>query len=307
MASDLIQIQLMSDLHLETPNSRPCYADFVIHPQCKYLTLLGDIGNVKDEALFQFLRTQVTQFETIFFVLGNHEAYDTTYSAAEQMMLQFETDINSRSNSSDGKFIFLNHRRHDLSATVTILGCTLYSRISQEQEQTVSMLCSDFDRISNWSINSHNEAHDRDLAWLNQQVALIDKSEPTRSIVVMTHHCPVMAGETASASHCEDANGIRTAFSPDLSAEVCWTNTRVVIWAFGHTHLNCDYPEKATGKRVIANQKGYRRSENVDFDSDKVIGISPAQSIRQIAPSTVPTRSGFRKVLGKLRLSSLPR
>ena len=29
------------------------------------------------------------------------------------------------------------------------------------------------------------------------------------------------------------------------------------LWAFGHTHYSVDFKDEETGKRVIANQKGY--------------------------------------------------
>jgi predicted phosphodiesterase len=271
--SNLVQIQLMSDLHLETPKSRPTYNEFVIQPQCKYLALLGDIGIVKDQALFHFLELQLQHFDKVFFVLGNHEPYQSTHYEATKAMQQFEIDIKTRRKPTTGEFIFLHRTRHNLSEAVTILGCTLQSRISQDQMQTVSMFCSDFQEICDWTVEMHNDAHGEDLTWLNEQVSVIQDTDPNRRIMVMSHHCPTMSRETASPSHLEDANGIRTAFSADLSQEICWTSPQVVVWAFGHTHFNCDYIDKATGKRVIANQKGYRRNENVDFDSNKVVDI----------------------------------
>ncbi|KAK1639295.1 hypothetical protein BDP81DRAFT_345662 [Colletotrichum phormii] len=66
-------IQIVSDLHLESPKA---YDIFEIVPQAPYLGLLGDIGNVvahKEECL-AFL-TQLRQFRAILFVPGNHEAY----------------------------------------------------------------------------------------------------------------------------------------------------------------------------------------------------------------------------------------
>jgi UDP-2,3-diacylglucosamine pyrophosphatase LpxH len=68
-------IQLLSDLHLEVERGdQPLYTlDF---PACApNLALLGDIGWTRDERLFIWLELQLTRFERVFFISGNHEPY----------------------------------------------------------------------------------------------------------------------------------------------------------------------------------------------------------------------------------------
>jgi hypothetical protein len=65
----------------------------------------------------------------------------------------------------------------------------------------------------------------------------------------------------------------------DLSNERCWTNPAVILWANGHTHYSYDYTEDS-GKRVMANQKGYflipqkafSPSKSVEVGSTKLVG-----------------------------------
>ena len=64
-----------------------------------------------------------------------------------------------------------------------------------------------------------------------------------------------------------------TPFVTDLSDQICWTSANVRLWAFGHTHFNCDFEDLGTKKRVAANQKGYRRSELETFDASKVVKV----------------------------------
>ena len=49
------------------------------------------------------------------------------------------------------------------------------------------------------------------------------------------------------------------------------------VWAFGHTHFNCDLVETGTGagkKRVLANQRGYAgQAEAVGFEVEKVVRL----------------------------------
>jgi hypothetical protein len=49
------RIQVLSDLHLETPAT---YDVFTISPQSSTLALLRDIGYVQDAGFFEFLQQQ---------------------------------------------------------------------------------------------------------------------------------------------------------------------------------------------------------------------------------------------------------
>ncbi|ESZ98084.1 Ser/Thr protein phosphatase [Sclerotinia borealis F-4128] len=213
-----IQFQIMSDLHLETPSARPTYQHFKIKPECRYLAFLGNIGNVLDYDLIAFLEDQLRVFEIVFFVQGNHEAYGTKVMAAVVTMLCFQRTMDD----------FRGEGRD-------VLGSTLFSRIINEQRESVSLFCSDFSEISEWDVNTHNASHQKDLTWLNSQVEQITR---------------------------EDANQVR-------------------LWAFGHTHFNCDFEEVGTGKRIVANQKGYKESEVATFDVAKVVEIESFEAPSQ--------------------------
>ncbi|KAH7381552.1 Ser/Thr protein phosphatase superfamily [Pyrenochaeta sp. MPI-SDFR-AT-0127] len=268
-----MELLVLSDLHLETPSMHPTYVEFTIPPSCPSLALLGDIGLASDPRLFDFLSHQLKQFETVLFVMGNHEAYDTSYAVAKSSFQSFSqsTSQRRRSDPSLGRFIFLDQTRFDVNDSVTILGCTLFSAIFPEQKQSVQSFVSDFERVKYWTVEDHNAAHASDLAWLNKQVINICKSEPHRDVIVVTHYSPTISPKATDSRHLDDAFGIRSAFMTDLSTEPCWTAPAVKIWAFGHTHFNCDFVDETTGKRVLTNQKGYARSNTEGFDVDKVV------------------------------------
>ncbi|CZR62760.1 related to Ser/Thr protein phosphatase superfamily [Phialocephala subalpina] len=249
----MVKLQLMSDLHLETPKARSTYEHFKIQPVCRYLALLGDIGNTRDPRLFSFLREQLQNFEIVFYLLGNHETYGTTILAAQKAVRSFADEmeqIRSQLGSTIGRFVFLNQTRFDLTDCVTVLGCTLFSRISNEQRESVALFCSDFSEIEDWTVNAHNAAHQSDLSWLNGQVKLIVRHEPHRKIVVFTHHSPTILEAANDSRHVEDVNGARSAFVTDLSDQACWKSENVRIWAFGHTHFNCDLRRRKQGKEL---------------------------------------------------------
>lgn len=270
-------LQLMSDLHLETPRFLPIYESFTIQSRAPYLALLGDIGLVHDDRLFAFIDAQLQQFKVVFYVLGNHEPYELDelqnqqYQDAVTKMEDWQTLLTRTSTLQRGKFVFLNRTRYDIDDRITILGCTLFSRISERQQSTISMFVSDFSHIPGWTAEQHNIAHDRDVVWLNAQVEGITETEPKRQVIILTHYSPTMASEANDEEHLEDPRNVLSAFVTDLSQEVCWKSPIVKVWAFGHTHHNCDYVDVKSGKRVVSNQRGYGREDIFDFDSDKVV------------------------------------
>lgn len=293
------EFQIMSDLHLETPKARPSYEDFEIQPQCKGLALLGDIGNVSDARLFDFLDRQLQQFEVVLFVLGNHEPYGVALADAKATMCAFEAEIDTQrrsTNSTVGKFIFMDRKRYEWSEDTTVLGCTLFTFIQPRQQDSVARFVSDFANIKNWSVESHNAAHESDLQWLNTQVSHCVQTEPHRSIVILTHHSPTALEAANDPRHVQDYIQIQSAFVTDLSDQICWKSPQVRLWAFGHTHSSCDMVDSQTGKMVVANQKGYRKAEVLDFDSTKVVtvGLDP-QSRSSIAKEAAGKRSSKRK------------
>jgi len=259
-----IQFQIMSDLHLETPEARPTYDAFKIQPQHQYLALLGIL-----DCLASWKSNCRTSRSSSTF-----EPYGMTFPAARATVRAIEEETKrlcSLPNTATGRFVFLDRTRYDLNDSVTVLGCTLFSLIVLEQRESVARFVADFSRIEDWTVESHSAAHQADLQWLNGQVEDIMQYEPHRSIIILTHHSPTMLEAANDPGHVKDLAGVRSAFVTDLSDQVCWTSLQVKLWAFGHTHFNCDFQEVRTAKRVVANQKGYCRTELLTFDATKTI------------------------------------
>lgn len=263
--------QIVSDLHLETPAA---YDLFAIPPKAPYLALLGDIGNVKDDGLFAFIEAHLAKFQVVLFLLGNHEPYGSNWLAAKERVRKFSEDISRRRAQGEtdlGKFVFLDQTRYDISNDITVLGCTFYSKVLDNQAETVSFGLNDFYSITDWTVGKHTAAHEADLEWLNDQVSMITRSNPHHKIAIFTHHSPTVASETSDPAHVNSR--ISSGFSTDLTGETCWEKPQVRLWAFGHTHYNCDYTEQRTGKRVMANQRGYYHVQAKNFDKGKIVQI----------------------------------
>ena len=167
-----------------------------------------------------------------------------------------------------GEFIFLDRTRYDISDTVTILGCTLWSNVHQTAEGQVAMLVNDFRFIKDWSVKAYKEAHNEDVQWLSQQCSEIKTKEPHRRVIVLTHHAPSYIN-TSSPKY--GNSPINSAFATEMTRRPLW-DFPLVAWAFGHTHWNCDFVHK--GVRIVSNQRGYESYGGTrTFREEKIVSV----------------------------------
>lgn len=264
-------VQVLSDLHLEAFKS---YDIFEIVPRAPYLALLGDIANVArhKDAFLAFLARQLAQFRAVLFIPGNHEAYGSSWPDTIGILRDIERQF--REDSALGEFVLLDRTIFRIPETNTvILGCSLFSFIPPESQEAVSMGLSDFYQIDNWSVEAHNQAHARDVAWLNEQVTSPETSGS--KIMVFSHWSPTRDARASAPRHA--GSSISSGFLTDLSAEACFRSDRVKLWAFGHTHFNCDFLVEREGGvkplRILTNQYGYYFAQAEGFDGEKVAEV----------------------------------
>ncbi|RFU27231.1 hypothetical protein B7463_g9118, partial [Scytalidium lignicola] len=133
--------QILSDLHLEVGQQ---YISFKIPISAPYLILAGDIGRLIDyDSYLVFLAAQTAQFEQVFLILGNHEFYGLSFTAGLEQAQKLEHE-----EVLGGRLILLHQKRFDIpNSRVTILGCTLWSKILEDAKQVVRMRVKDFEKI----------------------------------------------------------------------------------------------------------------------------------------------------------------
>ena len=93
------------------------------------------------------------------------------------------------------------------------------------------------------------------------------RDEPQREVIVFTHHAPTIRGTGDSKF---EGGPTSSAFSTELTGEICWTGGNVKLWAFGHTHWSCDF--ERNGVRVYSNQRGYNEGSE-GYDPGKVVEL----------------------------------
>ncbi|KAF9065039.1 Ser/Thr protein phosphatase protein [Rhodocollybia butyracea] len=264
-----MQIQILSDLHLEIERATTApgqeFYHYNIPANSDTLVLLGDIGWTTEPRLFEWLELQLRKFQTIFFVSGNHEPYRSSIDDSHQRLREFSTKVNA--NSSLGSFFLLDRTRHDISPTLTILGCSLWSALNQDDLDILSWSLTDFRRIGEFNPTVHSALHKADLTWLNETVSSMVQHEPERQIVIFTHHAPTKEG-TGSPQYADGPTS--SAFASELTGEACWASGHVKLWAFVHTHWCCDF--ERNGVRLYSNQRGYGEGQ-ASYDAGKVVEI----------------------------------
>lgn len=280
----MVKIQIQSDLHLEVSRF---YDTFEIVPKAPYLALLGDIGCLSKgyDEYAKFLLIQLRNFEAVLLVLGNHEPYYSNWEEAKWYIAKFQEDVAARKQAGEqlGTFVLLDQTKFNIDdeeggedgAGVTILGCTLFSSVPQNSRKDVGFGLNDFNFIENWGVDDHNKAHASDIAWLDSQVQSLEEAASgsgaaRRRIAVLTHYCPTFDERAQDPRH--KNSPLQSGFATDLGGEACWTSEAVKLWAFGHTHYNCDFTDEH-GKRIYSNQRGYSFSQSPGFDGTAVVEV----------------------------------
>lgn len=260
-----IRIQIVSDAHEQN------LTRWRITPHAPILALLGDIRQISTGAAYNnWLDRHLLLFKKIILVYGNNEAYRSSWASIRAVMNAAQARRQAANTPGAGELIILDKTTHRLSDDVLILGCTLNSNITPDQRDNCQNGRQEFSIIQDWDVERHNAVHKDHLAWLNSTVTSLAAESGNSKIVVFTHHSP-----------CEDVRSIApqflvsntsSAMHTDLSNEPCWTEPKVVLWAWGHTHWSCDFADPVTGKRLCANQREMNIAGN-SYRPDFVVDI----------------------------------
>lgn len=237
-----IEIQYVSDLHDKYPD---------IQPKCKYLALLGDIGNPFSKSYKKFIRDMSQRFEKLFIISGNHEYYGNTICDTDK---EIEKLCDSLPNCIyfDNKSIYIDN--------FLIVGSTLWSNIN---DNTISYM-NDFkyiyeDKKTLLRPETYRQKFKDSVDFIKIQ---IEKKLPT---IILTHHAPhlCMNGKYKSTQHCSGFSSPLTYLNQKYGNIKCWLS--------GHTHQNIN--EIKDGIILSANCLGNTNESINSFDINKSIII----------------------------------
>lgn len=267
-----MKIQYLSDLHLGRDYSNERVLNYILNnkPDADVLVIAGDTAGISslmgiekcnNFALKTFIKWCSDNFKKTIIVPGNHEFYDRTEMSLYLNGMNTETAKNVHVVSNS----IIN------VDDVYFVCSTLWSNVTKENEPYVDSCMNDCRLINYYSkrftASKFQYAHTECKDFLTKAFATLDRNKvPSCKIVVVTHHCPLMAcenpehvgGSLSSAFIADDMEDFIQAFSP-------------AYWVYGHTHYNCDVSFGDT--HVVSNQLGYGGKESERFEFDKFFYI----------------------------------
>jgi len=275
----MINIQLLSDLHLEThPHFMPEVA-----PTADILVLAGDVGSYQPGSMlldhadadfglarFSPRRDLAAWPVPVFFVPGNHEYDGMPFEEAHERLQE----------TCERLQIIWLHQRVNVLNGVRLIGCTLWSDfealVPQHGPLTQQLKAREkAERAANFYLRKTGTTFKgeaflsdavraqalADQAWLAQTL-----SEPfSGPTVVVTHFAPTLKSADPRYGLTPGTAGFCNALDHLLP--------KANLWLHGHLHCAQDYVHM--GCRVAANPLGYaRKNEQLAFEPKKTWRIS---------------------------------
>jgi predicted phosphodiesterase len=281
----MVQIQIVSDLHLEF---REANYQKILKPTAPILFLLGDIcacGTAPDfKTYMDFIRLIATQFTYIFHVPGNHEYYTSGNNKITHKDTMPGIDAKIRNFLKEFKNIFyLNNNTVRLKLgvkTYVFIGTTLWTGVRLKDQKKVQCLMNDYtylyvpnpktkdltaDQSKLWkSVRKYNvydmgKLHIKAVKYLVRE---IKKVKPSEIGIVLTHHKPYRS---------KDIEDVHTqAYETAILGAIIKKPPNIVLWGYGHTHVKDD--TCVSDVRVISNPKGYP-SQRTKYIDDFVVNV----------------------------------
>jgi predicted phosphodiesterase len=246
-----LQLQIMSDLHIELLKEDPNIEDYII-PKTDILVLAGDIGKIyKYDQLKIFLEKLSVKFKHILYVLGNHEFYRIN-NIEEKEIEELIQDVENMKI----KNLHILNRNSVIIQNICIIGCTLWSNAIIPIPKFIV-------RIKKMNNKYYNTLHLKDLNYIQYMINYCKNNK--LKLVVITHHCP-----TYKLLENKENDDYISLYGSHLDHLL--KNENIHTWIFGHNHKNFDYITE-NGTRLVSNQKGKPKDNIQDFSKEKIIII----------------------------------
>ncbi|KUJ15343.1 uncharacterized protein LY89DRAFT_686104 [Mollisia scopiformis] len=278
-ANNLVRFQIESDWHLEQAQFfdleyRVFRANFPAPQPGDILLLAGDCGRVNlgtaraaNGSLSEFdyfaAYQRVLQedfaptYRHVFLIGGNNEPKTLPLGPIlEESIVKLKSMENAIPNLT-----VLENQSADLSGLghdITILGCTLWSRIRED----AAPASGDAGTWTGETNAAHNERFERSYQWLKDEVARVRRERPTHRIIIMTHHAPTIRESGQPGRDGTRAEGLVPAQPEQWSGyqtDILGGEGLVGLrpgdhWVFGHTHFSTQFEQDEV--RCISNQRG---------------------------------------------------
>lgn len=267
-----ITIQILSDIHLEFYKTYPKFK-----PLAKYLFLAGDIGTIEskyDTKVKNYLQYCSENWEQTFYVLGNHEFYQTNKIPAKKKSFEDLIEEYQKICSEFHNVFLLNNSAVEIIPELNVYGTTLWTG-KYNCPNNLSDYFNDYNMIGIKSTNSTTLINECFIDNLSKtQLELLNQylNHNKTKTIILTHFPPIREG-SSNPKYSTQPSYLANYFS--------WNNicdklncSNVVGWISGHTHWSYDITRNNT--RYISNQTGYKNefcNGESGFIPDKVFEI----------------------------------
>lgn len=261
-----MQLQYISDIHLEFFKTDTIKLEDIITPVAPYLAIVGDLGYPSSKIYDDFISQCSEKFVKVFIISGNHEYYTSSIDTRPTM-----SETNCQIVLICSKYpnvFFLNNSEYKLDDKTIILGSTLWSHVPDEKKYLVKQAINDYRNI--YVINDRgykvlvttvdtNQLFNENVKWLTGK--LMEHAD--KSIIILTHHLPTYK---LIAPQFETSD-INSAFASDLD-HIMESYSNIKYWICGHTHTANKL--QINQCQCLINPVGYE-NENPTYDRCAVI------------------------------------
>ncbi len=222
-----VAFRILSDLHLEfhADGGREFVESLDVQPG-EVLLLAGDACS--SPMLVGALSRICRRFESVVFVIGNHELYHSDRDSANASLRMVAANFPGAFHVLDKEIVTLNG--------VRILGCPLWFPKSRANRDAMN----DFRQIRDFESWVYEE-NARCVEFLTREMRPGD--------VVVTHYLP--SWKSVAPEH--EGSPLNAFFVCDVERLIA--ERQPALWVHGHTHSSLDY--KIGETRVVCNPFGY--------------------------------------------------
>lgn len=282
-----MKVQIISDLHLEFYNT----IDFqkIIKPESDYLFLAGDICKVNSKFFIPFLNYISKNWKEIYYVLGNHEYYQTNQNKIcysdlndiyDDIFLEY-TNIYFLSNN----YKTMYHIYHD-NIIYFITGNTMWSKSKSRELNDTSYIYKDNNSKIDyeWMDEKYNESiNNIKLNNYNDYISKCQQKYPCYKdikFILLTHFPISEYKRTSWEGYHSQTDNLQSYFCNDINDVIKINDqlTKFDVMIAGHTHYSYDFTLNILDKdiRFISNQKGYPdelRFKNKNYIQNSIFNL----------------------------------
>ena len=261
----MLNLQIVSDLHLEFRQDRPIFN--VIEKAADILVLCGDICpcNPIDINIFKrFINEIKDKYKTILFIPGNHEYYNNPMQDRPYSIDEINIFISDFCNETNGKLLLMINRAivvKNKNKSYLLVGSTLWSYIAPVVAPILTHMVNDYNKIYISSETALKPQYTtqmfmHNLAFIREMHNYATKENI--KMVLLTHHQPYIFNPKGMRSY---------AYMTDLTDLF---DEQVILVAHGHTHEHRANTIKST--KIYSNPLGYP-NQDCGFNRNEKISI----------------------------------